>query len=462
MPYKKVLHTFIGIAVFVLALFLLPGGVFSFEARIALATTGLMIYWWITRPVHLAVTALMPILAGALFSAAPMNTVLDDYFSPIVALLLGAGVLVACWKRSGLDRRIAMRALTLLGTSVRLQLIVWFVLSTVLSMFLPNVVVAATLCPIAVAMVRTSMGEKKNNKTLYLILISIVWGAGLGGFGTPLGGAMNLVAIEHIEAYTGQEFMYITWTARMLPYLAVLAAGTCAYLLFIKTDTKHLSGSRTYFKEEYAKLGKMRRAEILSLVLFLVAVALAFTRPLYAPLLKDFKPFYAFLLMGITAFFLPGEPGKRLMKWDFAAKNINWGLILLFSGGMAAGNLLVSTGAAQAIADTVSSGGLTSLFALGAVFIALGMFLSNASSNTAATAVLIPIVISIAGALGADPLPSVFIAAAACNCAYILPTSIRAIPVGYGLDVGFMLKRGVAAVVICYAVLVAAAAIAIL
>ena len=457
---KQLLNIVIGIILFVILTLFLPDNLFSFEARLSLATIVIMVYWWITRPVHIAVTALIPIIVTSIFPIAPMASVLDDYFSPIVVLLLGANIIIACWVNSGLDKRIALKALTIIGTSVKKQLVVWFVLSTILSMFLPNTVVAATLCPIALAMVQSSATgntDLSKSRTMFLILLSIVWGAGLGGFGTPLGGAMNLVAISHIESVTGTEYMYITWTQKMLPYLIVLAAGVCVYLLLIKTKTKNLQGSRAYFKNEYKKMGKATKSEILSLILFLIAVALAFTRPLYQDVFPEFKPFYAFLLMGVAAFFLKGENKKRLITWDFAVKNINWGLMILFSGGLAAGNLIISTGAADAIAQVVTTMNVTSMWLIILVFVVLGMFLSNASSNTAATAVLVPIVIGITSAMAKDPLPYIYVAAAACNCAFILPTSIRAIPTGYGLDVRFMFKKGLAAVGITLVLLTLAA-----
>ena len=100
---------------------------------------------------------------------------------------------------------------------------------------------------------------------------------------------------------------------------------------------------------EYEKIGKI------SLVLFLAAVVLAFLRPLYQSFLPDFQPFYAFLLAGFVSFFLRDENKKSLMTWDFAVKNINWGLMILFSGGLAAGKLIISTGAADSIAQVVAS-----------------------------------------------------------------------------------------------------------
>ena len=452
---KKLLVNLIGgVLVFTLAL-LLPGSLFSYEARLAVGTIALMVFWWITRPVHIAVTALLPIVMNALFQMAPMDDVLKDYFSQIAVLLIGAHIIVACFIGSGLDKRLALRALTLIGTSMKRQIVIWLSLATLMSAFLPNAVVAATLCPIAASMLRFSLGEDEqgDSQAGYLVQLAIVWGAGLGGFGTPLGGAMNLIAIKFIESFTGTEYMYITWTMKMLPYLLVLFVGTCIYLLSIRTERTHLNGSRVFFYEEYQKLGKMNRSEVISLMLFALSVLLAFARPLYEGILPGIKPYFVFLILGVLAFFLPGENGGRLVSWELASKHMNWGLILLFSGGLAAGNLILSTGAADAAAQAVEKLQLHNAQLLILLFLALGIFFANTSSNTAAVAVLIPVVIGVMSGLKQDPLPFVYAACAACNAAFALPTSIRAIPVGYGLDIRFMFKKGMAAAGISMAVL---------
>ena len=186
---KNLLHILAGIILFIILL-CLPDSLFVWEARVALATVSLMIYWWITRPVHIAVTALLPIAINAIFNMAPMDGVLADYFSAVVVLLIGAGVILACWSSSGLDKRIALLGLRLIGTSLKLQLVVWFLLATLMSAFLPNAVVAATLCPIAVAMLRFTHADGTGHEStpLYLIMLAIVWGAGLGGSARPLAG----------------------------------------------------------------------------------------------------------------------------------------------------------------------------------------------------------------------------------------------------------------------------------
>ncbi len=461
---NRVLNLAVGILLFTAVLFMLPRNVFSFEARMASATLFLMVYWWITRPVHIAVTALLPIIINSLFSILPMADVLKNYASQIVVLLLGANILTITWKNTGLDKRIALKSLCIIGTSVKGQLAVWFLLATLLSTVLPNAVVAAALCPIAYAMMHyvTPQDEKPNKGLLNMMLLMIAWGAGLGGFGTPLGGAMNLVAISHIENFIGREFMFVEWVSKMMPYLTLLSTGIVAYILISPQKTKKLPGSAGYFKEENKKMGTMGRPQILALIIFVLPVVLSFARPLYAEVLPEFKPFFAFLLFGFAAFIINGEKGHRLITWDQAAKGINWGLMILFSGGIALGNMLVATGTLEGISALVSGVDIQKIFPVIVVIIAFSMFLSNASSNTAAVAVAVPLVLGIVTVISDTPLRYVYITAAACNCAFLLPTSIRAIPVGYGLDTDYMFKKGFIGVAVTFAVLLAAGYVAVI
>lgn len=448
--HRTTLYIILGVVLAVGIVLIMPDS-FSMQARVALGVIALMIFWWITRPVHLAVTALIPLVVNAFYEMIPMKDMLTDYASPIILLILGASILTSAWTLHGLDKRVALNSLTFIGPSVGKQIAIWFTLSLIMSAFMPNMVVVTALCPIAYSMVKYSKSSETGT-SLYLLLLAIVWGAGIGGFGTPMGGAMNLVAISNIELYTGAEFFYNEWVLNMLPYLVVLSLGTIIFLLLIKRDEKSFSGSKAFYQEQLLKLEKFSKAEIISLVLLAVAVILSFVRPFYQEILPGFKPPYVFLLIGLLSFFIKSGDGKRIMDWKYASKNINWGLIVLFAGGLAIGGLIIETGAAAVIANLMSDQGNILIFIL--IIVAVGMFLANTSSNTAACAVLIPIVISVAVGLGSSPMPYIFLAAAACNSAFALPTSIRAVPVGYGLETGFMFKKGIGAIAVSYIVLV--------
>ncbi|MBQ4301332.1 MAG: anion permease, partial [Lachnospiraceae bacterium] len=181
-----------------------------------------MIYWWVTRPVNITVTALLPGVVNALFGIVPMEDVISQYSSSSIVLIFGSCLLTAPWSKIGLDKRISLKALSLIGPSMKSQIAVWLIAAAVMSNMMPNVVVVAIFTPIAVSMLAAA-GYKDISKCepAVPILCAIAWGSQLGGAGTPLGGAMNITAISFIEEYTGKEFMYIDWIVRMLPYTII-------------------------------------------------------------------------------------------------------------------------------------------------------------------------------------------------------------------------------------------------
>jgi sodium-dependent dicarboxylate transporter 2/3/5 len=448
-PGKKYIDLAMGPVLFAIVLFLLPDSIFSFAARGSLATMTWMIAWWITRPIALGVTSLLPILINAIFGFIPMTNVLTNYASEVVILLLGANIITVSWSASGLDNRIALRALCMIGPSVKQQIVVWFSIGVVLSIFLPNTIVCAVLVPVAISMLKF-IGEDEVSKSevATVILLAIAWGAGLGGFGSPLGGSMNLVSISYIEEITGAEYMYLDWVIRMMPMLIIVSTINIIYLFGMKTEVKQLKGSKEFFLNEYKKMNSITTAEKWGLWLFVLATVAAFTRPLYSDILPGMKPAFAFLLFGFMAFVVPGNDGKRLLTWNYTSPKLMWGLFYLFAGGMAVGKMLIVSGAAGSIADLITQMNLSGGLLMISIFVSLGIFLCNVSSDTAACAIAIPIVIKVAQMLGLNPIGFIYITSVACNCAYVLPTSVRAIPVGYGLDPQILLKRGMMLVVL--------------
>ncbi len=449
---KRLINIIVGLALGALTFALLPA-IFTIQARVAQGAVVLMLYWWITRPVDLAVTALIPLVANALFEMIPMKSMLEDYFNPIVLLIFGAGILTAAWSIHGLDKRIALKSLSSFGMSVNKQVAIFFLISLLMSAFMPNMVVVAALCPIAFSLVKYS-GLGAETRTSFSFLLAIAWGAGLGGFGTPMGGAMNLVVISNIETFTGKEFLYWEWVVNAFPYIILLAGITMVYLLIIKKEGKLLPGNKAHFNKELNSLGKISRSEIYSLILFSAAVVLSFTRPFYQELLPGLTPPFVFLIIGVLAFIIKGNDARPLIDWKQANSKINWGLMILFAGGIALGGLIVDTGAAGTLAGIISDSGSKTIFPMIALAVAIGMFLANTSSNTAACAITIPLVVSVSTGLGINPILPVFITAAACNSAYVLPTSIRAVPVGFGLDTRYMFSKGLMINAVSYLVLV--------
>ncbi|XCP84807.1 SLC13 family permease [Roseburia hominis] len=443
MNKSTVMKLLSGPILFLLVLLLVPESVMPYAVRGALGLFLWMAAWWITLPVGVAVTSLLPILICAVFGIVAVGDIIPQYFSDLVVLLLGANILTLTWETTGLNRRIALRALSLVGPSIKSQLAVWFIASTVMSIFLPNVVVGATLTPIALAMLKA---VKKENPGEHLsaanILLAIAWGSGIGGFGSPLGGGMNLVVIGYIEELTGMEYMYTTWVKLMIPILIVITIGNVLYMLTMKSETKMLPGAKEYFVAEYNKLGKMNRSEAISLTLFVIPVVMAFTRQLWMGLIPSLGSSYVFIVFAIIAFCVPGECNGKLITWKYAQPKISWGLFYTLAGGLALGKVITTSGASNMVADFVANSGITNAALLCVIFIVMASVLANISSNNSACAIACPLVVSVMTALNQNPIPYLYMAAVGGNLAYLLPSATRAIPVDAGVEPSYMLKKG--------------------
>ena len=276
-----------------------------------------------------------------------------------------------------------------------------------------------------------------------MILLTIAYGAGVGGLASPLGGAMNLVTVQYLQQVTGEEFIYWHWVVRFLPLMLILVVSNIAYLLLCCKKTDSLGESKAFFIEQYKSMGKMKRDEKWALALFAVATILSFTRQFYQDLLPGLKPAYVFIICAIISFLIMQKDGERLITWKSAQRKVIWDLLYIFAGGLAAGTLINETGAAGAIGEAMKSMGLTGGFFTILIIITVTLLMSDMTSNTATAAVAMPIILSIVQGIGLNPIPYIYVATIGVNISYMLPTSIRAIPVGYGLKPSFMLKKGI-------------------
>jgi sodium-dependent dicarboxylate transporter 2/3/5 len=419
-----------------------------------------MSWWWIFEPVHLAVTGLLPLVVLAIFNFLPVATILPAYAEQLVILLIGTNILATVWTRWGLDRRIALVSLLGLGSGAKGQILAWFGIAAVLSSVLPNVVVAAALMPIVLAMLRfVGIEDVAESKLGSALLIAIAWGTSVGGSGTPLGGAPNLLTVQFLEdQLLDHEFPFSAWVMRVGPLTLLIAAASFLFMRFaFRPDEENLGGTRDYFAHELKALGRMKTPEKWALGFFVAATLLSFTRELYAAALPGLTPAFAFLTFAVLSFAIRHK-GEPLVDWNYAQKHMVWGLIYLFAGGSALGQILSETGTAQFLAGKLvplaGGGGFTAVV----VFSFLTMALTQITSNTAAVAIAVPITISTFQSLGLNPIPFVYIVAAAANCGLMLPSSAGgpAVAAGYGVNLKTMFVRGLWMTILLWLVILAA------
>jgi sodium-dependent dicarboxylate transporter 2/3/5 len=442
---RELLHLIVGPALFA-AVVLLGSGAMAYPVRCGLGLLLWMSWWWVTLPVDLAVTGFLPLAVAAIFNFVPMAPVLASYAQDLIILLLGANLLTTTWARWGIDRRIALASLVVMGTDTRRQIMTWFVLATILSAVLPNTIVAAAMIPIVVAMLRfVGIEDLWHSRLGTAMVIAIAWGTSVGGFTTPLGGAPNLLAIQLIQdSVTHHEFLFVTWLWRFLPITIVFVIVSMVYMWFaFRPEIEQVEGSRAFYREQIRAMGPMSVQERWGASLFVIATTLAFVRPLYASLAPALAPSYVFLICGLLCFVIRRR-GEPLIRWKYAQSNMMWGLIYLFAGGTALGEILSRTGAAAFVAGLLapyaSGGGFMALV----IFSVLTIIVTQITSNTAAIAIVVPIVISTFQRLDINPIPFVYIVTALGNCGFALPSSAGgpAVAAGYGINLQTMLVKG--------------------
>lgn len=439
---KKVINLIIGPMLFILFSTCFTE-ILTVAGAKATGVAAWMIYWWVTAPVSLTVTAILPIITNAFLTLVPQSTIISQYSSENIILIVGSTMLTTPWRSIGLDRRIALKSLALIGPSMKSQVIVWTVVTTALSTVLPNIVVVSLLCPIAVAMVRAAGFEDiENSEPAQIILLAIAYAVSVGGMGTPMGGAMNVTSISALQDYFGIEFMYIDWIKRIVPLLIVLTILGIVMMMVIPMKVKSLEGTKEFFKEQYAALGPMKISEKFSLSLFVLALIGSLTRTWWADFLPGLVPAYLFVTLGFIGYFVCFKDKGVLMTWKETQDQIPWSAMILFASGLALGKMLTETGASEAMGQLLMRFNLDGGFTTILVLVLFSRVIGEVTNGTTAAALTCPIIFAFTEAVGINPIPYWFINVLAYNAEYMLPLSVRTVNVAYGMQPKLLMKYG--------------------
>lgn len=433
---------------------------FTAAGRATLAMMVWMALWWLTEAVDLEVTALLPVVAFPLLGIAPLSEVLPPYAADVIFLFLGSFILGLGIERWGLDRRIAFSALRLVGARPSGIVGGFIAVTAFLSMWVSNAACAAMMVPIACSVIdqvlraRTGAGlaesggipedRRAEREFATGLLLAIAYAATVGGTATIIGSPPNGIAARFIEQTYGREIGFVDWLLVGGPF-ALLFLPILWLLLtrvFFRAEVD-VPGGRRYFEEELRKLGPIGRGERAVLAVFAVTALLWITRPLVVRLeIAGERPLAGLTdagisVLGAMALFLwPVDrvQGTRAMDWA-TAKRLPWGVLLLFGGGLTLAAAIEANGVSEFIGS--ASGGLAGLppVLLLLVVVAMTVFLSELTSNTAQVATMVPVLAAMAPALGLSPFVLIFACTLGASSAYMMPvgTPPNAIVFGTGL-----------------------------
>src|SRR5262245_33043658 len=282
-------HVLAGPALFFISLALPFLGPLS--ARFGFGILFWMIYWWVTTPVDIKATCLVPLLVAAAYPYMPLDKVVASYADKEMLLIIGMSMMTAAWARWGFARRIGLHFLSLVGNNVQAQTVAWFWLCGVVSFVVANTPVGAIFAPVAVAALLyagyQSFEQRYRSKAASNILIAVSWGAAVGGMTTPLGGGQAVVTLSFFERYVKHEVYFFDWSVRMLPLsLLVMTAMSVMMYYWMRGEIRNFTGGKDYYRKELARIGRMTYEEKVISLGFLLVVGLAIARPMYAAYVK--------------------------------------------------------------------------------------------------------------------------------------------------------------------------------
>lgn len=440
------------------------------DARLLLGIVTLVITWWMTEAIPLPATALVGSALAIVAGVAPVKEVLAPYANPVIFLFLGSFLLAEGFRKYGLDRRVARFLLGLRAFSGPRGLMAGLgVVSAGLSSALSNTATAALLAPIGVGALdaRGPAADGRPRRFDSAILLVIAYGASIGGIATVIGTPPNLLAAGFLEELVGVQVTFTGWVLFASPI--AVAMLLVALLVLRLTLARRLEGGEVAsggalvprrdegsVSEERERRAGARwtvAAVVLALVLWTApAVArgvLGRSHALAEAIRLHLPEAGVALLCAALLFAAPvrWRGGRKYALTWAEGQRVNWGILLLFGGGLSLGTLAQKTGLVTWAGEGVVSSGLASSpGGLMLVAIIAATTLSEFASNTASATLLIPIVIASAVQAGFDPVAPALAAALACSCAFVFPVSTppNAIVFGTGrLPLTRMMRTGI-------------------
>ena len=399
------------------------------EHSMILSVIVFLVVLWTNEALPLGVVSLLPLILFPILGLQPMSEIAPNYSKPIIFLFLGGFLLAIAIEKTQLHKLFSQRILSGFAKTPRGVIYSLSFISAFLSSILSNTTVTLMLLPIAL-----HLSESAKLKPRFLL--SVAYGASIGGIITPIGTPPNLILLGFLESSGLSTPSFFSWFFQMLP-IAALMLLIVPYLLSINL------GNDTVYKFEKSPMNKEQKK------LFYLFCALVFLLLINSPI----KPFYnglglneklILLGFGLILFF----PGFNFLTWK-DAKNIPYEIIFLFGAGFSIASVTISSGLANTLTDYIFSLSSLHLF-LVLVLIALFVsFSTEITSNTALASVAIPVFYNFAINSGLDYKVITFTATIAASYAFMLPIatppnaivmSSRAIKVKDMAKIGFFIN----------------------
>ncbi|HAF46101.1 MAG TPA: anion transporter [Cryomorphaceae bacterium] len=420
-----------------------------------------MLVWWITETVHLGVTALLPLLLFPVLELGAAKELAGYYAHPLVYLFFGGFILALALEKSSLHYRIALWILKRTGTKDA-GLIAGFMLATgFMSMWISNTATAIMMLPIATSVLGV-LHKEKQSKLSRPVLLSVAWAANIGGMATIIGTPPNMIFAAFMSEQLDRPIGFMEWLPVGLTATVIL--GITAFWIItrglpkdILSDEEEQNTAR-WIAQEWNSLGGLTPVQKRVAVVFTFTATLWILRPYLAQWISviQWSDTAIALASAVMLFALRDGNKGNILDWE-DTKNLPWGILILFGGGLALAGTLQGSQWFELMSKMLENMGQLPQWVWLLIVAIIGVFATELLSNMALVSALLPLLLSLSLAIGipmdALSLPLVL----GASCAFMLPmaTPPNAIVFSTGkLTISYMIYRGIVMNVLAIALIV--------
>jgi sodium-dependent dicarboxylate transporter 2/3/5 len=424
------------------------------EAQAVLAGTCWVAIWWITEAAPIPVTSLLPIILFPLTGALPLMSTTEAYGNPIVFLYLGGFVIALAMEKWNLHKRIALNIVHAIGTNQKRIVLGFMIATAFLSMWISNSATAMMMLPIGVAIIMqiSSISEADNPQFTgnfgIALMLSIAYSASIGGMATLVGTPTNAVLVAIINQLYNIKISFAIWMLFAFPLVVFLLILCWYYLVRVAFPLQEINNKvgQEEIERQADSLPQFSWEEKCVMAVFSLTAFLWITRSfLLDNILSGLDDSIIAIFGAVILFLIPAKNEKGfILEWE-ASRKLPWGLLLLFGGGLAIASGFKSSGLATWIGIQMNLIQGMDLFIILVILVALVNFLTEITSNVATATMMLPILASIATAIGIHPFGPMVAACLAASCAFMLPvaTPPNAVVFGSGyIKMRDMVKAG--------------------
>ena len=460
-----------------IAILLMPTDLAPAAQRVG-AVLALMIVFWMTEALPLAVTALMGPTLCIILGVTTAQVAYAAFADPVIFLFIGSFILAQGMIAHRLDRRLAFTALasTWVGSSGLRLVVAYAGVTGFLSMWMSNTATTAMMFPLGLAVLSELGRERKGDVAFqrYAMAMMLVtsFAATIGGMGTPVGTPPNLIGVGLLRTTAGINLTFTSWMIVGVPIVVVTMGSLIAWFLVPRARGIQLGPEAVRIvADELRKLGPMTVGERNVVYAFSTTVVLWVLPGVFSLVLGDSHPAtrtlaalfpesVAAIVGALLLLIVPVSWRERrfTLSWDEASR-IDWGIVLLFGGGLAMGRLSDATGLSAALGHGIAAQFPNAgVVGLTMVFTAIAIVMSETASNTAAANIIVPTAIAVSQAAGISPLEPALGATIGASLGFMMPISTPPNAIVYSsgyIPLRAMVRNGLMLDIVGYFIVVA-------